>query len=225
MTYLQLINKVLRGLREAQAVTITDNDYVELIGQFVNEAKENIEDLGPWRGLSETVSINTVADQLTGVTVTGANDRSYPLYSPTPYGSLPMVFITTAGVERRLTIISWSDLVAMQRMYPDAGTACPSYVAFARDENGMSAFFWPTADATYTVKVGVLIPQAELSVASTVLQIPARPVWQEALVLAMEERGEEFAGPLDNARARAARSLESAMLSDFGAEPLTFSAE
>ena len=224
MTFLQLINKVLRGLRESQATTITDTEYVTMIGQLINEAKEDIEDLGPWRALRTVVSPSTVAGQTTDHTLTGTNERSYLFYLPSLEGPMPMAFITSAGYERRLQVIPQDHLVSLQRLYPNADQACPQYVSIAKS-TGLTARFWPTPDAIYTTAFDIIIPQAELAAAATVLTIPARPVWQEALVRAMEERGEEFAGPLDSARARAARSIESAMLSDFGVEPLTFTAE
>lgn len=136
-----------------------------------------------------------------------------------------MAFITTADFERRLTVISQDHLASLQRLYPDADRACPQYVSFSKDANGLYAFFWPTPDTTYSTKFDLIVPQAELSSASTSLSIPSRPVWQEALVRAMEERGEEFAGSIEGWRARAAKSLESAILADFGSVPLTFSAE
>jgi hypothetical protein len=37
----------------------------------------------------------------------------------------------------------------------------------------------------------------------------------------MEERGEEFAGPLEPARTRAYTALNAAMMADFGGLPMT----
>ena len=40
MTYLQLVNSVLRRLREDQVSTVEQNSYSILVGELVNEAKE-----------------------------------------------------------------------------------------------------------------------------------------------------------------------------------------
>lgn len=225
MTYLQLINNVLRGLREPTIGAISTTGYSALVGQLVNQAKEDIEDLGPWRALRTVVSIATVAGQITGHTITGATERSYLIYTSALEGHLPMAFITTAGYERRLTVIPQDHMASLQRLYPDADQACPEFVSFAKSETGISAYFWPTPDAIYTAKFDFIIPQAELSAAATVLEIPARPVWQTALAMAMEERGEDFSGGLERAWARAERSVQNAMLSDFLVDPMTVVAE
>ena len=224
MTYLQLINKVLVGLREATVAAVPTTPHGVLVAQFVNEAKEDIEDLGPWLSLRSTVNVSLSNGVSTGA-LSGTNERSYLLYLPMLEGSMPQAFITTADYERRLNVLTLDHLASLQNLYPDADRACPEYVAFAPSATGLTAHFWPTPDATYNARFHVIIPQAELSSASTALTIPSRPVWQEALVRAMEERGEEFAGSIEGWRNRASRSLESAILADFGSQPMTFSAE
>ena len=39
MTYLQLVNSVLRRLRENEVDSVNQNNYSKLIGEFVNDAK------------------------------------------------------------------------------------------------------------------------------------------------------------------------------------------
>lgn len=46
MTYLQLINSVLRKLREDEVTTSAESDYSKLIGDFINDALSNVERLG-----------------------------------------------------------------------------------------------------------------------------------------------------------------------------------
>jgi hypothetical protein len=225
MTYLELINRVLAGLRESQITGLATSGYPFLIGKLVNEAKEDIEDLGPWKAL-RTDSLNqSLSAGTASYTLSGPNERSYLLYLPTLEGSAPMAFITTADYKRRLSVIPIDEWRSLVNLYPDVDRACPTHVAFAQSSTGLGAHFWPTPDQTYNARFSMCIPQAELTSASTSITIPSRPVWQEALVRAMEERGEEFSGSLDAARARAARSLESAIAMDFGADPLTFTAE
>lgn len=220
MTYLQLINKVLRGLRENEIGALATSGYPFLIQQLVNEAKEDIEDLGPWKALRSTVNVSLSNGVSTGA-LTGTNERSYLLYT----NNLPMAFITTADFERRLSVLPLDHIASLQNLYPDADRACPTHVGFAQSSTGLTAHFWPTPDAAYNARFNVIIPQAELAAAATALTIPSRPVWQEALVRAAEERGEEFGGSLDAMRQRAHDSLSSAILADFGSEPLTFEAQ
>ena len=44
MTYLQLVNSVLRRLREDEVDTVDQNSYSKLIGEYVNDAKRAVED-------------------------------------------------------------------------------------------------------------------------------------------------------------------------------------
>ncbi len=39
MTYLNLINSVLRRLREEETTSVTSTTYVKMVGDFVNDAK------------------------------------------------------------------------------------------------------------------------------------------------------------------------------------------
>lgn len=60
MTYLELVNAVLRRLREEQASTVAESDYTRLIGDFVNDAKRMCEDAWDWSSLRSTVTFDTV---------------------------------------------------------------------------------------------------------------------------------------------------------------------
>ena len=220
MTLLQLVNKVLRGLREAQVADIVGT-YPLMVVQFVNEAKENIEDIGPWLALRTTVN-DTLTQDVSSLDLTGStNERSYLLFTK----NLPMAFITTANEEHRLSVVEKGEIDALNALDPDAQHAVPYAVAFARSNTGLTAHFFPTPDAAYTVRFVFVVPQDELDEATDEISIPGDPVWREALVLAMEERGEEFAGPLDRTVARAQRALGNAMMRDFGAESMTFEPE
>ena len=62
-----LMNKVLRGIRQfsliiGSSTTSTTDDYLLMILQFVNEAKEEIEEAGwPWQALRKTVTVTIAA--------------------------------------------------------------------------------------------------------------------------------------------------------------------
>jgi len=44
MTYLEMINSILRRLRERTVSTANESTYSALIGQFINDAKNEIEE-------------------------------------------------------------------------------------------------------------------------------------------------------------------------------------
>ena len=61
MTYLQLVNSVLRRLREDEITTVNETDYSKLVGDFVNDAIQVVENSSDWTALRTTVTVNTVA--------------------------------------------------------------------------------------------------------------------------------------------------------------------
>ena len=46
MTYLDIVNNVLRRLREDTVTTVTNDTYSTMVGDFVNDAKQIVKTLG-----------------------------------------------------------------------------------------------------------------------------------------------------------------------------------
>ena len=44
MTYLNLMNNVLRRLREEETTSVTGTTYVKMVGDFINDAKKLVEE-------------------------------------------------------------------------------------------------------------------------------------------------------------------------------------
>lgn len=61
MTYLQIINAVLRRLRETEVTDVDETDYSKLIGEYVNSVKKEVEAAWDWNALRTTLTLNTVA--------------------------------------------------------------------------------------------------------------------------------------------------------------------
>ena len=209
-----LINKVLRGLRQFGLIisdgdASTTDDYLLMILQFVNEAKEEIEESGwPWRALRQTVTV-TLAASTVEYTLSSAgdadvdtNDRSRLLYE-TEHGyetftmgsyTRPMVFDVTDNDEYRLN--EWTQ-ERMEREHftdNDETNARPTHFALYSDGTYLKMKVYPIPSEARTLKVRMYIPQAELSESSlgTTLTIPDRPVWTKALWKANQERGDEL---------------------------------
>lgn len=222
MTLLEAVNKVLVGLREPVVSALTATYSVHLM-QLVNDAKQDLEDMGPWRAMRSTVSKNTVAGTSTVDLTTETNDRSYPMVQK----NLPLMYIVTANEETPLQLVSVEEIQYHQLMSPDHPDNKPCYIAFSKASGGLTAHLWPTPDAVYALRMVMVIPQAELVAADkdVTFTIPGEPIWREALVRAMEERGEELSGPIERAVARAEQAKWNAVMMDFGAEPMTFEPE
>ena len=65
MTYLNLVNAVLRRMRETEVTSVSQNSYSALVGEFVNEAKRTVESAWDWSALRADLSFNTAANDFT----------------------------------------------------------------------------------------------------------------------------------------------------------------
>jgi len=74
MTYLQLVNKVLRRLREDEVASIDQNSYSRLVGEFVNDAKRTVEDTWDWTALRTTLTVTT-SDAAFNYVLNGSQNR------------------------------------------------------------------------------------------------------------------------------------------------------
>ena len=54
MTYLNLMNSVLRRLREEETTSVTSTTYVKMVGDFINDAKTLVGQAADWSALRET---------------------------------------------------------------------------------------------------------------------------------------------------------------------------
>jgi hypothetical protein len=215
-TYLQLINKVLVALREDNVLGLNEA-YTKMIGQFVNDAKEEVEDATAWKALRTEVSFASAANTTT-TTLTSTNDRSYVLYDMTGNAQC---FRTDSGDESRVTVVPLETLRALRLSSDAADRNEPCYVAFTSNGTNQVAHFWPTPDAVYNYKVVMVVPQDDLEEETDTLTIPWRPVVLRATYLAMDERGSEFAGRLETTQLRAEKALAQAMLTDISTDDWT----
>lgn len=219
-TALALLNNVLRGLRrDVVTATSTTNSYHLLLLQFLNSAKEELEDSWDWHALRQTVTL-TISSGTSDYALTEAGPadvdvtpRSRLLYekpqqpgavygetetSTFTYGSLPQVFDTTDSTEYRLTELSPEQMERLHFTDSDE-TAQPTHFAIYRDSTSLRVKVWPTPSGTRTWKMRFVIPQSEIpstAMTSYTLKIDPRSVWTKALTTAYEERGEEAGRPL-----------------------------
>ena len=59
MTYLNMVNNILKRLRERQVSSVTENSYSALIGVLINDAKKEVEDSWDWSALRTTLTATT----------------------------------------------------------------------------------------------------------------------------------------------------------------------
>lgn len=220
MTTRELINKVLRGIRQFGLIldsgtTATTDPYLLMILQFVNEAKEEIEESGwSWHALRQTVTVTIAAGTIDyDLTIAGdadvdTNDRARLLYENLSVdggtvgffastSSQPMVFDVTDSTEHRLTEETLEDIESRHFLDGVQTQAILSQFCIYSDGDSLHMKVYPIPSETRTVKLRIYIPQAELSSTdlTTTLSVPSRPVWTLALLKANQERGDELGQP------------------------------
>jgi hypothetical protein len=73
MTYLDLVNNVLRRLRETEVASVQSTAYSKLIGDIVNDAKDLVENSWDWSALRNPLTITTSAGTYTYALTGGGN--------------------------------------------------------------------------------------------------------------------------------------------------------
>lgn len=178
MTFLNLINNVLRRLREEEAVSVTETDYIQMVGDFVNDAKRIVEDSYQWEALREEFEFLTAAtNDLYSLTNTGNRAKILSVYDKAQKCELE---------QKSLKDIRYYKLGATDT----AGT--PRYFAYkGLDVNtDTQVCLYPVPEDIRTVNVLMVRPQDDLEGATDVLKVPSAPVIHLALALLARERGE-----------------------------------
>jgi hypothetical protein len=206
MTYLQLINGVLRRMRESEVSTIGADDYVNLVGDFVNDAKRTVEDSWNWNALRTAFTINAVSGTAV-YALTGAESRA-------------VIDNVTNDTQKTFLMHRSPNWLQRENLSP-AGNAAPSYfIVTGTDSSGdTEVTLYPTPDASYTVTANTWLKQADLTTITDVIQVPHAPVLQLALALAARERGEVGGQTALELFANATRTLSDAISLDAALNP------
>ena len=180
MTYLEAINGVLLRMRSSQVSSWDASDYSKLVGQFVNEAKREVEDAHEWHTLRNS--------GLTALIGQGSAQASFP------------------NTNERTRIIQVFDDDQNCLLYPkrrneitrlkNQGTNSPGQPGFYAlsgytDAGLIEIEIWPDSDGSRTIRMDAIVPQSDLMSNNTVISVSSAPVKLRALALALAERGDD----------------------------------
>jgi hypothetical protein len=179
MNYISLVNSVLRRLRETEVSSVSDNAYSKLIGDFVNDAKRNVEDAYNWNSLSDT---------LTAVTANGI--FNYVLVGSGQRFRVIDVLNDSSDVVVRNASTRWMN---QQFLLNPTQAGTPQYYNFnGTDANGDTQVdLFPIPNGVYNIRFNVILPQPLLEADSDNLLVPYEPVIFLAYAKALAERGED----------------------------------
>ncbi len=178
MTYLNLMNNVLRRLRENETTSVTSGTYVKMVSDFINDAKTLVGQSTDWSALRETLTISTTASDNT--------------YSLTGGGDNVKVMSVINDTQNCFMEYETKDYFNDALYISNAATGAPKYYTFnGLDSNGdTQVLVGPTPDGVYSLRFDLIKRQADLSADTDVLLIPAQPVIHLTVALLARERGE-----------------------------------
>lgn len=178
MTYLNLVNNVLRRLREDEVSGVQDTTYSKLVGDFVNDAKRMVEDAWDWSALRTTLTVTTSAGIFNYV-LTGSQNRIKVLDVLNDSSNLFMTYQTA----------HWFNDAYLNQS-PVSGI--PEYYTYnGVDSSGDTQVdLYPKPDNTYTIRFNCILRTDDLSADADDLTIPSQPVIHLAVALLARERGE-----------------------------------
>jgi hypothetical protein len=179
MTYLEIVNAVLRKLREDEVTVVQENDYSKLIGDFVNDALNSVEAAWDWSSLRQVIDLTTFDNQKT--------------YSLTDFG-IRGELMSLYNVSEKQEITQRTKAYIKDKHYkdPDNTTGKPRYFAFDGTDvnNDTQVTFYPTPNDTYQLEANVVLRDQRLVNDADTTKLPTQPIIQLAFAYALRERGE-----------------------------------
>jgi hypothetical protein len=178
MTYLNLVNNVLRRMREEEVSSVSSTTYGKMVSDYVNDAKRIVEDSWDWSGLRTTITITTSDDVYT-YALTGGQNRIKELSVINDTSNRFMEYKTSTFFDEK-------------RYISEELKGSPTYYTY----NGVDASgdtqidVYPTPDAAYTIRFTCVKRQDDLTDNDDQMTVPAMPVIHLAVALLARERGE-----------------------------------
>jgi hypothetical protein len=207
MTYLNLVNNVLRRIREKEVTSVQSTAYSKLIGDIVNDAKDLVENSWDWSALRTTLTITTTSGVF-NYALTGSQNSIKELN----------VLNDTSNVTMQYQTSNWFD-EAYLISEPVSGS--PTYYTY----NGVNTAgdtlvdLYPKPDGVYSLRFNCALRNPDLSADDDTLKIPAMPVVHLAVALAARERGETGGTSTQEYFAMANKYLSDAIAQDAGRRP------
>lgn len=178
MTYLDIVNGVLRRLREDVVTTVNETDYSALVGTLVNDAKKIVENSFDWSALRDAIVISTT---------NGTSE-----YSLTGSGDLAVIKDAMNTTSQKFIYLRNKTYFNNVYYNQSTQTGSPDYYTFIGTDSNkdLKIKLYPEPDAVYSIRFDVVKPQDDLSSDTDGLSVPDNPVIQLAYAMALREKGE-----------------------------------
>lgn len=178
MTYLEIVNNVLRRMREDEVSSVNETTYSKMVGDFVNDAKTIVEQAWDWSALRTTLTVTTQENVFSYVLV-GSGNSIKELN----------VLNDTSNIVMEYRSANWFD----ERFLLDTPTNSPPhyYTYNGVDENNDTQIdIYPKPDGEYILRFNCTLRNPLLDNDSDKVQVPSLPIVHLAVALLARERGE-----------------------------------
>jgi hypothetical protein len=187
VTYLNIMNNVLRRLREEEVTTVNESTYSKMVGDFINDAKTLVEQSADWSALRtrESAFVTSADNNIYSLAGSGDDVKIMSVYNTTSANEVLYQtkdwFNNESYINESLAIASKGGLIGS-----------PSYYTFdGVDANGDTQVrLYPMPDDSYNLRFVMVRRQADLTNNTDVLKVPSKPVIHLAVALLARERGE-----------------------------------
>jgi hypothetical protein len=207
MDYLDLINGVLRRLRENTVSSIYENTLSSLIAEYINDAKRQVENSHSWTALRQDITFGT-SDGVTTYDLDGSQNR------------ITIIDVRDVTNNAMLRPVS-AAYIRQSSLIENLGTSRPSYYATegvaANGDTKMK--LWPVPNGTYTIKVHAVQRTPDLAAEGDILSVPSQPVILLAYAMAAQDRGDVDGADLQTLYGAAKRSLADHIMLDAAHNP------
>ena len=211
MTYLELVNKVMRRLRESEVDTVqgtgNSNSYARLIGDFVNEAKSQIEVAWDWSALRNTLTVTT-----------SLNVFNYELNGAKSNSKFLDIWNDTSNIEMQMKDSRW---FTQEFLMAEPQVGIPNFYNFngVSSDGDIQVDIYPIPDGVYALRFNLTQRNVPLSAYTDTTVLPTRPIILLATAMAIEERGEDGGQQSMNAYAAAQSALADEIAMDAARHP------
>jgi hypothetical protein len=241
-TYLQLVNRVLRRIREEEVTSVDETDYAVLVAEFVSDAYDDVQGVHDWEALKHRTIVDITAGtrryRLDAREADGGDVRDSDTRVPTvdPLSKLqfigsdfPEVWLYDDDSDDEPYLLRYVSPEAMRQLVGrDRDDQEPDPLWFtiyttANPTDGIRLWLevYPEPTQARVIELMFWTRDTRLEPESADnnrnILVPQRPVFLKALLNAYEERGEELGEPASKAEQRFERALDTAVFDDLDA--------
>lgn len=207
MTYLDIVNKVLRRLREREVTSVSSTAYSKLIGDFVNDAKREVENAWEWSALRTTLTLTS-----------SANMFNYELQTAQNNFSILDVVNDTSNTFMQYQSSAWFDNAFLNQTAPTGAPLYYNWNGFSSDGDA-TVDIYPVPNGVYSIRFNCVLRSTDVTTDSSTILVPHQPIVLLAWAKAIEERGEDGGASSMNAYAAGKASLADEIAFDAARRP------